>query len=67
MSTTTYLAAGSDHQGLTASLFIAVVLVTVGITFWASRQTRGATDYYAGGRSFTGPQNGLAVAGDYIP
>ena len=66
MSTTTYLAAGSDHQGLTASLFIAVVIVTVGITFWASRQTRGATDYYAGGRSFTGPQNGLAVAGDYM-
>ncbi len=66
-ATATYVAAaGSDHQGLTASLFIAVVIVTVGITFWASRQTRGTTDYYAGGRSFTGAQNGLAVAGDYM-
>ncbi len=62
----TTLAAGSSHQGLTASLFIAVVIVTVGITFWASRQNRSAADYYAGGRSFTGSQNGLAVAGDYM-
>ena len=62
----TYLAAGSDNQALTGSLFVAVVLVTVAITFWASRQTRGTTDYYAGGRSFTGAQNGLAVSGDYM-
>ncbi len=62
----TSLAAGSSHQGLTGSLFIAVVIVTVGITFWASRQNRSAADYYAGGRSFTGSQNGLAVAGDYM-
>ena len=60
------LAAGTDHQALTASLFVLVVIITVGITFWASRQNRTAADYYAGGRSFTGPQNGLAVAGDYM-
>jgi len=53
-------------QALTAALFIAVVLLTVGITFWASRQTSGTTDYYAGGRSFSGFQNGLAVSGDYM-
>ena len=53
-------------QALTASLFILVVLLTVGITFWASRQTSGATDFYAGGRSFSGFQNGLAVSGDYM-
>ena len=63
---TVTVAADTDHQALTASLFILVVLVTVGITFWASRQNRSAADYYAGGRSFTGPQNGLAVAGDYM-
>jgi hypothetical protein len=28
-------------------LFVAVVLVTVGITFWASRQSSGASDFYA--------------------
>jgi cation/acetate symporter len=55
-----------DHRGLTAALFLVVVLLTVGITFWASRNTKTAADYYAGGRSFSGAQNGLAVAGDYM-
>jgi cation/acetate symporter len=56
----------SDHQLLTGSLFILVVLITVAITFWASRNNKTAADYYAGGRSFTGFQNGMAVAGDYM-
>ncbi len=36
------------------------------ITIWASRQNKSATDYYAGGRSFSGTQNGLAIAGDFM-
>src|ERR671932_2260438 len=59
------LAAG-DNRGLTITLFLAVVVVTLGITFWASRQNKSAADYYAGGRSFSGFQNGLAVSGDYM-
>ncbi len=51
---------------LTAILFLAVVAVTVGITFWASRQTAGTADFYAGGRSFSGFQNGMAISGDYM-
>ena len=51
---------------LTSLLFVLVVLVTVGITFWASRQTKGAADFYAGGRSFSGFQNGMAISGDYM-
>ena len=43
-----------------------MVALTVGITFWASRQTSGAADYYAGGRGFSGLQNGLAIGGDYM-
>ena len=38
-----------DHQILTTGLFLAVVALTIGITFWASRQTSGAADYYTGG------------------
>ena len=53
-------------QTLTTVLFLAVVALTVGITFWASRQTSGTTDFYAGGRSFSGFQNGLAIGGDYM-
>jgi cation/acetate symporter len=55
-----------SSQTLTTVLFVAVVLLTVGITFWASRQTSGTTDYYAGGRSFSGFQNGMAISGDYM-
>ena len=63
---TAVLAADTSHRPLTTSLFILVVLVTIGITIWASKHTKTATDYYAGGRSFTGVQNGFAVAGDYM-
>ena len=42
------------------------MLITVAITFWASRNNKTAADYYAGGRSFSGAQNGFAVAGDYM-
>ena len=55
-----------SSQTLTTVLFLAVVLLTVGITVWASRQGSGAANYYAGGRSFSGFQNGLAIGGDYM-
>jgi cation/acetate symporter len=55
-----------NDQVLTTVLFLAVVALTVGITFWASRQTSGTNDFYAGGRSFSGVQNGLAIGGDYM-
>ncbi len=55
-----------SSQTLTTVLFLAVVALTIGITIWASRQTQGAADYYAGGRSFSGFQNGLAISGDYM-
>jgi cation/acetate symporter len=55
-----------EHQTLTTVLFLAVVALTIGITIWASRQTKGAADFYAGGRNFTGFQNGLAIGGDYM-
>ncbi|MDQ3423431.1 MAG: cation acetate symporter [Actinomycetota bacterium] len=51
---------------ITSVLFLAVVALTIGITLWASRQTVGTTDYYSGGRSFSGLQNGLAISGDYM-
>ncbi|MEV4612141.1 cation acetate symporter [Kitasatospora sp. NPDC049258] len=66
--TTTLLAAGSatEHRGLTMTLFGIFVLATLGITVWAGRQTKDAADFYAGGRGFTGFQNGLAISGDYM-
>jgi cation/acetate symporter len=55
-----------SSQTLTTILFLAVVALTVGITIWASRQSSGTANYYAGGRSFSGFQNGLAISGDYM-
>ena len=55
-----------SDQFLTTFLFLSVVALTVGITFWASRQTKTAADFYSGGRSFSGFQNGLAIGGDYM-
>ena len=46
--------------------FILFVLTTLGITYWAAKRTRTTKDFYAAGRSVTGFQNGLALAGDYM-
>ncbi|WP_309647194.1 cation acetate symporter [Nocardioides sp.] len=55
-----------DHQVLTTTLFLSVVALTIGITFWASRDNSGSDSFYAGGRSFSPIQNGLAIGGDYM-
>jgi cation/acetate symporter len=46
--------------------FFLFVLVTLAITYWAARRTRSTEQFYAAGRSVTGLQNGLALAGDYM-
>ncbi|MGI5204476.1 solute symporter family protein [Spirillospora sp. CA-108201] len=53
-------------RALTFGLFLAFILITLAITVRARVTTRGADDFYAGGRTFTGPQNGIALAGDYM-
>ncbi|GIJ51482.1 cation acetate symporter [Virgisporangium aliadipatigenens] len=53
-------------RDITIVLFLVFVAFTLGITIWASRQTKDATDFYAGGRSFSGFQNGMAIGGDYM-
>ncbi|MFD7448062.1 cation acetate symporter [Kitasatospora sp. NPDC059827] len=56
----------TEHRGLIMSLFGLFVVATLVITVWAGRQNRSAADFYAGGRGFTGFQNGLAISGDYM-
>jgi cation/acetate symporter len=48
------------------AMFVAFVLMTLGITYWAARRTRSAADFYTAGGGITGFQNGLAIAGDYM-
>ncbi|GAA2845094.1 cation acetate symporter [Actinoplanes cyaneus] len=59
-------ASSSTSRTLTITLFLVFVAITLGITIWASRQTKTATDFYAGGRQFSGFQNGMAIGGDYM-
>ncbi|MFB7879030.1 cation acetate symporter [Nocardia sp. NPDC056064] len=44
-------------------LFVAITMVVV---IRASRNNASAADYFTGGRGFSGPQNGIAIAGDYL-
>jgi len=53
-------------RGLSLTLFVAFIGVTLGITWWASRRTRTAADFYAAGRRLRGWQNGIAISGDYM-
>ncbi|SCG05154.1 cation/acetate symporter [Streptomyces sp. MnatMP-M17] len=55
-----------EHRPLIITLFGLFVVATLVITVWAGRQTKNASDFYAGGRQFSGFQNGLAVSGDYM-
>ena len=41
-------------------------LITLGITYWASKRASSAVGFYAAGRGITGLQNGLAISGDYL-
>ncbi|WHQ45725.1 cation acetate symporter [Alcaligenes faecalis] len=47
-------------------MFLAFVLGTLGITYWAASKTKSMDDFYTAGGGVTGFQNGLALAGDYM-
>src|SRR5499425_1244800 len=47
-------------------MFLVFIAITLGITYWASKRSAGASAYFAAGRQITAWQNGVAVAGDYM-
>ncbi len=51
---------------LAVGMFLAFVVLTLGITKWAAQHARSASQFYAAGGGITGFQNGLAIAGDYM-
>ncbi|MBV9314263.1 MAG: cation acetate symporter [Pseudonocardia sp.] len=64
---TAYLAEqGVGDPALNIGVFAGFVAITLVVVFMVGRSNRTASDYYAAGRSFTGPQNGVAIAGDYL-
>jgi len=60
------LAIGTGVNELALVVFALVLAVTLVITFWASKRTHTATEFWAAGRSISGLQNGFAMAGDYL-
>jgi cation/acetate symporter len=60
------LATDIGNPTLNLAIFAGFVVITLAIVVRASRNNRTAADYYAAGRSFTGPQNGIAISGDYL-
>jgi cation/acetate symporter len=58
--------AGASFSIVVVSTFLLFLGVTLAITWWAARQTKGTRDFYAAGGRITGFQNGLAIAGDFM-
>jgi cation/acetate symporter len=56
----------AGNVALNVGIFLVFVAITLVFVYRASRTNKTASDYYAAGRSLTGPQNGVAIAGDYL-
>jgi cation/acetate symporter len=72
-SPTLALAAGTIDGGskqavnwAAIGMFLGFVSLTLVITYWASKRTVSAADFYSAGGGITAGQNGLAIAGDYM-
>ena len=67
---TAFLAQEAVETGnpiLNIAIFIAFIVIPLTVVVRATRQTsQKGTDFYTGGASFNGTQNGLAIAGDYL-
>lgn len=48
------------------AIFTVFVAVTLYLVIRASGSNKTAEGFFTGGRAFTGPQNGIAIAGDYL-
>jgi cation/acetate symporter len=64
-----YLAAESAGVGnpvANIGIFALFVAVTLYIVIRVSKKNVTATEFFTAGRAFTGPQNGIAISGDYL-
>ncbi len=59
-------AAGGGINVSAIVMFLLFVAATLGVTYWASKRTSTANDFYTAGGGITGLQNGTAIAGDYM-
>jgi len=57
---------GVGNPAINIGIFLVFVSVTLVIALRASRSPGTASDCYAAGSTVTGPQNGMAIAGDHL-
>lgn len=55
-----------NYRTLTFAVFGCMILLTLVITYVASRRSGSANEFYTAGGGVTGLMNGLAIAGDYL-
>ncbi|HKN26640.1 MAG TPA: cation acetate symporter [Roseiarcus sp.] len=55
-----------SYDPIAVAMFAFFVLLTLGITYWAAKRAKTASQFYAAGGGITGLQNGLAITGDYM-
>jgi cation/acetate symporter len=60
------LAIADGVNELALAVFAVVLAITLIITYWASKRTHSATEFWAANRGISGLQNGFAIAGDYL-
>ncbi len=64
---TAYLAAETvGNPVANIGIFSVFVVVTMIVVIKASKRNATADEFFTGGRGFSGPQNGIAIAGDYL-
>jgi cation/acetate symporter len=49
----------------TLAIFAVILLITLGITYWAAKRTKTTSEFYAADSQLTASQNGFALAGDW--
>lgn len=67
MTTPSILAAETvGNPATNIAIFTVFVAVTLFLVIRASGSNKTAEGFFTGGRAFSGPQNGIAIAGDYL-
>ncbi|AIY47858.1 solute symporter family protein [Mycolicibacterium fortuitum] len=66
MTITTLAAETVGNPVANIGIFSLFVVVTMIVVIKASKRNATADEFFTGGRGFSGPQNGIAIAGDYL-
>ncbi|MGB3303519.1 solute symporter family protein [Gordonia sp. (in: high G+C Gram-positive bacteria)] len=66
MTTNVLAESNVGNPTINIAIFIAFVAVTMVVVIRANRKNASASEFFTAGGGFTGPQNGVAIAGDYL-